>query len=97
MQNLKAVILKETLEHLSVRTLRLHSFTVLCTQTLNSVLESQSVGTWIPGRCFPPGKDMSVKDLLLKSEIGENFLEVSYPKAHLSLPCEVLCFIYAND
>lgn len=69
MQNLKAVTLKETLEHLSVKTLMLHSFTVLSTQTLNSILESQSVGTWIPGRCFAPGKDMNIKDLLLKSEI----------------------------
>lgn len=69
MQNLKAVTLKETLKHLSVKTLRLYSFTGLCTQTLNSVLESQSVGTWIPGRCFAPGKDMSIKDLHLKSEI----------------------------
>lgn len=69
MQNLKAVTLKGTLEHLSVKALMLHSFTVLSTQTLNSVLESQSVGTWIPGRCFAPRKDMSIKDLLLKSEI----------------------------
>ena len=41
MQNRKAVTIKETLKHLSVKTLRLYSFTGLCTQTLNSVLESQ--------------------------------------------------------
>ena len=56
-----------------------------------------SVSTWIPGRCFAPGKDMSIKNLHLKSEIWENFLEISYPKAHLSLSWTVLCFIYAND
>lgn len=46
---------------------------------------------------FAHRKDRSIKDLLLKSEVLENFVEVAYPEAPLSLPQKVLCFIYIND
>ena len=47
--------------------------------------------------CFAHRKDRSVKDLLLKSEVRENFVEVAHPEAPPSLPQKVLCFIYVND